>query len=42
MDEYPLDEKLDYILTDLLPLADHNFEANKTVIEEFSDSDDDY
>ena len=42
LDEAPLDEKLDYILEDLLPLAGHSFEPNKIVIEEFSDSDDDY
>jgi len=42
LDELPLNEKLEYILEDLLPLADCKLEPNRQVIEHFSDSDDDY
>mmetsp|Transcript_1661 Transcript_1661/g.2310 ORF Transcript_1661/g.2310 Transcript_1661/m.2310 type:complete len:82 (+) Transcript_1661:1033-1278(+) len=42
LEDLPLDEKLEYILEDLLPLAGHQFQPNKTEIAEFSDSDDDY
>ena len=40
--EIPLEEKLEYILTDLLPLVGHEYKTNRIVIQEFSDSDDDY
>lgn len=42
LDELPLDEKLEFILEKLLPLVGHTFQRSRTVIEEFSDSDDDY
>lgn len=42
LEELPLHEKLEYILEDLLPLVDQKFIGNRTVVEEFSESDSDY
>ena len=42
LEEIPLDEKLEYILEDLLPMCGMQFTPNKTKVEEFSSSDDDY
>ena len=40
--ELPLDEKLEYIISDLLPLVNFDFKYVRMVVEEFSDSDDEY
>ena len=42
LEELPLEEKLEYILEVILPLAGHTFKPNKIIIEEFSESDEDY
>ena len=42
LEELPLEEKLEYILEVVLPLAGHTFKPNKIIIEEFSESDEDY
>ena len=42
LEELPLDEKLEYILEDLLPMVGQEFRPNRQKVEEFSDSDDDY
>ena len=42
LEDLPLDEKLEYILEDLLPLSGGSFKRNKYVVVEFSDSDEDY
>ena len=40
--DMPLAEKLEHILKDLLALVKYEIKYNRVVIEEFSDSDDDY
>ena len=42
MDELSLAEKVEYVLDELLPLVESKRVKQKVVIEEFSDSDDDY
>lgn len=40
--ELPLEEKLEYILIDLLPIVNFDFKYVRMVVVEFSDSDDEY
>ena len=42
MADLPLEDKLAFLLQDLLPLVQHSYKKNQILIEEFSDSDDDY
>ena len=42
MEDLQLSEKIEYILDDLLPLVDMTRTKQKIMIEEFSESDDDY
>lgn len=42
LSELDLEEKLEFIITDLLKVVDLDFKYNRVVIEEFSDSDDEY
>lgn len=42
MEDLMLSEKIEYILDDLLPLVEAERTRQKMVIEEFSESDDDY
>ena len=34
--------RIEYFLTDLLPMVEMKYQKNKIVIQEFSDSDDEY
>ena len=42
LERLTLEEKLEYTLTDWLPIVDKKYQRNKIIIEEFSDSDEDY
>ena len=42
MEDLQLSEKIEYILDDLLPLVEMSRTKQKIMIEEFSESDDDY
>lgn len=42
MEDEPLKYKLEHLLSDLLRLVNKKIKYNKLIIEEFSDSDDDY
>ena len=42
MEDLSLAEKIEYILDDLLPIVEMERTKQKIIIEEFSDSDDDY
>ena len=42
LEDIPLDEKLEYSLTDWLPLVHHRYQRNRIVVQEVSDSDEDY
>ena len=42
MDELPLPRKIEHFLEYMLPLVDSSLVCQELVIEEFSDSDDDY
>ena len=42
LEEIPLEEKLEYLLKDLLPMVGMTYQVSRQIIMEFSDSDDDY